>query len=278
MYTDVNDQRADSSDAVCVILAGGQGKRMASSGTHKACFPVGGTPAIFRAIDTYKQAGIKRFLVVVGELAEQVMSTVSPAHPDVAFAYQAEQRGTGHATLVGVDVLVAQGHRGPVIVAMGDSIVEPGVIRELQRTFDAGSYEAVIASAPKNQNRSSGRVVRNDAGEVVGVVEVADIQLAERESRSLNVGGKAHDPKDLEAGADSVNVSLYAFRLESLRGALAQIGSDNAQLEMYLTDTVEYLAQHGRVGELLVKDPHAVMAFNTPEELGAIEEVIADRY
>ncbi len=272
-----SDRSIDLTNTTCVILAGGQGKRMASPNTHKVCFPIGGTPAIVRAIDAHKQAGIERFLVVVGQLAEQVMSTVSDTHPDIEFAHQAEQRGTGHAALVGVEALAARGLHDAVIVAMGDSLVEPRVVRKLLRSFDDGSYDAAVTTVPKTPNTTSGRVVR-DGRTVVGVVEVPDIQLARRDKRTLIVGGKRYDPVELEAEADSVNVSLYAFGLESLREALAQIGSDNAQSEMYLTDTIEYLARHGRVHELLVKEPNAVMSFNTVEELRAIEEVIADRH
>ena len=72
---------------VCVILAGGRGKRMASADRHKVCFPIAGTPAIVRAISTYKEAGLTRFLVVVGQMAEEVMSTVSAAHPETIFVY-----------------------------------------------------------------------------------------------------------------------------------------------------------------------------------------------
>ena len=94
---------ATPADTVCVILAGGPGKRMASRDTHKACFPIVGTPAIVRAIDTFKAAGLARFIVVVGHMAEQVMATVATTHPDVTFAYQADPRGTGHAAAVAVE-------------------------------------------------------------------------------------------------------------------------------------------------------------------------------
>ena len=61
---------------VCVILAGGRGSRMASADTHKVCFPIGGTPAIVRAINTYKEAGLRDFLVVVGQMAEQFIESL----------------------------------------------------------------------------------------------------------------------------------------------------------------------------------------------------------
>ena len=83
-------------DIVCVILAGGLGKRMARA-KSKVCCSVLGRPAIVRAIDTYKSAGLGRFLIVVGQKAQQVLATVSDEHPEVSFAYQAKPLGTGHA-------------------------------------------------------------------------------------------------------------------------------------------------------------------------------------
>ena len=81
-------------DIVCIILAGGRGKRMASEDRHKVCFPINGRAAIVRAIDTYKGAGLRRFVVVVGQMAEQVMATVAAVHPEVLFVFQGEPRGT----------------------------------------------------------------------------------------------------------------------------------------------------------------------------------------
>ena len=107
-------------DIVCVILAGGRGKRMGSSDQHKVCFPIAGTPAIVRAINTYKEAGIRRFMVVVGQMAEQVVSTVAAAHPEVTFVCQTKPRGTGHAALVAVEALAAQGYAGGVMIVMDD--------------------------------------------------------------------------------------------------------------------------------------------------------------
>ena len=61
---------------------------MASADLHKVCFPIVGRPAIVRAIDAYKAAGLRRFLIVVGQKAAQVIAAVSQAHPEVSFVYQ----------------------------------------------------------------------------------------------------------------------------------------------------------------------------------------------
>ncbi len=85
-------------EIVCVILAGGRGERMGSPETHKVCLPLLNRPAIVRAIDTYKKAGLRRFMVVVGQQGQQVIITVAGAHPEASFVHQSEPRGTGRAT------------------------------------------------------------------------------------------------------------------------------------------------------------------------------------
>ena len=103
----------------CVILAGGQGKRMASARLHKVCFPIAGRPAIVRAVGTYRAAGLRRFLVVVGQKAEQVMAALSAVHEGVTFVYQTAPRGTGHAAAVAADALAAEGYEGDIVRSCG---------------------------------------------------------------------------------------------------------------------------------------------------------------
>jgi bifunctional N-acetylglucosamine-1-phosphate-uridyltransferase/glucosamine-1-phosphate-acetyltransferase GlmU-like protein len=93
------------SDIISVILCGGYGKRMRSTDRHKVCFDIAGTPAIVRMVGMMKSIGLSRFLIVVGQMAEQVISTLATVHPDVAFVYQANPRGTGHAVACAVGYL-----------------------------------------------------------------------------------------------------------------------------------------------------------------------------
>jgi N-acetylgalactosamine kinase len=268
---------ATPADTVCVILAGGPGKRMASRDTHKACFPIAGTPAIVRAIDTFRAAGLARFIVVVGHMAEQVMATVAATHPDVTFAYQADPRGTGHAAAVAVHALVAQGHRGNVVVAVGDMITRPEVVRRLLSRFSGSGVDLVATVMTKRAKSTAGRVVRDGRGDVAGVVELPDINRARREDTSLRVGSEDLSADEVEERSGAVNASLYAFRFPALEDALRHIRADNAQSELYLTDTVGIIARGGRVEVMEVSEPTDLMAFNNPAELLAIEEVVRGR-
>ncbi len=267
-----NDQ-----DAVCVILAGGPGNRMASGNTHKVCFPVAGKPAIVRAIDAYKQAGLTRFIVVVGYMAEQVISTVSEPHPEVSFVYQHDPRGTGHAASVAIEVLDSQGFEGEVIVVMGDAVIQPTVIRNLRKRFSLGNLDALVTTVSKKHRPNAGRVIRDTSGSILGIVEVPDIEMARTSGEKILVSGKALSAVQIDNQSNSANASLYAFRYPLLLKALKQLTPDNAQSEIYLTDTVEYIAQYGSVDTMLIPDVTDIMAFNTPAELLAIEDAIRSK-
>ena len=251
---------------------------MASSETHKVCFPINGVPAIVRAVDTYKQVGFRNFLVVVGQMAEQVISTVSAAHPEVTFVYQTEPRGTGHAALVAVEALAARGFRGTVMLTMGDKVTRSDVVRRLLRQYASEKTEALLTTLPKTPATTAGRVVEDSTGHVLGVVEVCDIRRALEAGTELRIGGHEFTAEQIESDSRTVNVSMYLFDFDRLQEALRHLSPSNARSELYLTDTVEFIASRsGRVAVMPVSDPDNIMGFNTPAELLEIERVILER-
>ncbi len=261
----------------CVILAGGRGKRMGTSELHKVCFPVAGIPAIQRALRTYRRAGISRFLVVVGQMAEQVMSYAASADSSVIFAYQRQPRGTGDAVRVAVDVLAAHGLTGPVMVVMGDKVTWPDVVRRFLERFAETNPDLLLSLLPAGPETTAGRIVRDPAGRVLGVVESADIRRSIETNTPVRVGGMEIGGEEIEALARHVNASMYLFRFPALVSALGRLSADNAQGELYLTDTVEILAREGRVEPFEIERPEDLMAFNTPKELLAVEAAVQRR-
>jgi len=267
----------DVSNMVCVVLAGGRGKRMGSETCHKVCFPVGGRPAIVRAIDTYKEAGLTRFVVVVGQLADQVLETVAQAHPEVFFVRQSDPRGTGHAAMAAIDALAAQRHEGSVLIVMGDKVTNADTVRHLLHTYRQGVPDVLMSVLPKLAETTAGRVIEDENGAVLGIVECADIRRARETGTPLELGGHSFTAEEVEQRGLTVNASMYVFRMGLLHRALRLLSPANAQGELYLTDTIETIAQDGRVERLLIPDPSDLMAFNTPAELLAIEKVIRER-
>ena len=251
---------------------------MGSSRHHKVCFPIAGVPAIVRIINTLKSTGLKRFLLVVGQRAVDVMETVTRVHPDVAFAYQSEALGTGHAAGCAARVLRDRQAGGDVLITMGDKVIHAQVVRDLVERHRTEAADLTLAALPREPDSTAGRILLDSESKPMGVVELADIRRARETGDPIAVANQEITAAEIESGSRLLNTSLYLFRAEILHASLASLAADNAQQELYLTDTVELVAAGGgAVSVLEVADPQDLMGFNTPEELLRIEETLGRR-
>jgi len=320
---------------------------MRSDSTHKVCFEVGGVPVILRALQTYEECGIDHHIIVVGELAEQVVSTVGDRFPNVSFAYQPVPLGTGNAAKCGARSLETAGYDGLVFVVAGDRLLAPRAVNNLVRHMSETESDCTFLVGSKEHNPSSGRVGYDESGQVLAIVETSEIALsrvvaaleshadaheddlacghllekihaefpnpdkaaracgelysvlasreaiARSELRSLlqplaevttlelrSDGGVTPTPaSSVEDMTADVNVSSYLFRAPVLFEGLRNLTTDNAQGEEFLTDCVNSVAvatdggrgRKYRVTTVSIDDPEDAMAYNTPEELAAIE-------
>jgi len=167
-----------NNDIACVILCGGRGLRMGSATQHKVCFPIAGVPAINRTLAMLTAHGVKRFVIVVGALAGDVVATVGQKFPEALFAYQHEQLGTGHAAQIGVQALRRLGHTGPVLITMGDKLIQPQGLARLKDEFARTNADLAFLTAPKHTARSRGRVLPDEDGRVLAIIEARDINRA----------------------------------------------------------------------------------------------------
>lgn len=190
---------------VVVVLAAGQGKRMggprlapAQAGGAKVCFEIDGIPAINRLIATFKKQGFKKFLVVVGARAEQVLDTVNKEHPGLTFVYQSPQLGTGHAAKIAAEALKNIGHEGTVLVTMGDKFIEEAAIEALVRGFVEQRADMAFLTIPKTPatEGSGGRVLLDDTGQAIDIVEQLDLarqtivdELRQRTAKGRKITG-----------------------------------------------------------------------------------------
>lgn len=176
----------DLEGPVSVILCGGRGTRMRSREKHKVCFPVAGRAAINRAIDVYKECGVRRHVVVVGVLGEQVAEEVLREHGDgVDFVYQLHPTGTGNAAKQAAYLLERQYYKGDVLVVAGDKVTDLRAIRKLYREFKERDADLALTVAPKSRWPDSGRIVFRRDGSLHATVEARDIARARTLDRIL---------------------------------------------------------------------------------------------
>ena len=254
-----------------IVLCAGKGTRMGAAVRNKVCTPCAGVPVVRRILANLRAGGVSRFVVVTGHRAESVMRALD-GERGVLFAYQREQLGTGDATLCGLRVLQDVGHVGPVVVTMGDKIVSPRLVREL---LAADAAALAVCGVQRREEHPNGGHVVMDGDRALGIVEYADVKKALADGRDIALGGRTFPASDV-AATPWVNTALYRFNAAALAAALAQCGRDNAQGEVYLTDTIELFAS-GRVATCCdrpapsvriyhVSDPADLLTFSTKEE------------
>lgn len=243
-------------DVVAVVLAAGKSKRMQSE-LPKVLHQVCGRPMVEHVLDAARQAGATRLVVVVGHQAERVQGALEH-HPDVAFVLQAEQKGTGHAVMMTRDAIAD--HDGPVLVLTGDTpLLQAPSLASLLQEQSATGAACVVGTARTAQNEGLGRIVRDQQGEFLRIVEQKDAL-----------------PEELLI--EEINTGCFAYDAKSMFGALEQIRPNNSQGEYYLTDCVEVLRSAGkRVAAVCCFDIAEAMGVNTQEQLAEVNRVMHSR-
>jgi len=256
-----------SDSAAAILLCAGKGTRMGLTDRSKVCYDCAGVPVIKRILANMRAGGVSRFVIVVGHLAESVMSALD-GESGVLYAYQKEQKGTGHATACGLRALEDIGYSGPVIVSMGDKIVSPETVR---RILDgAGNPNAICTcGVQRREEHPNGGHVMVASGKALGIVEFADVKRALANGSTIKLCDRDFSAEEV-AATPWVNTALYRFDAKSLSLALSTCGSDNAQGEIYLTDTIEYFARKGEVSVYRVENPDELLTYSTKVELRSI--------
>ncbi|WP_353146471.1 bifunctional UDP-N-acetylglucosamine diphosphorylase/glucosamine-1-phosphate N-acetyltransferase GlmU [Pollutimonas bauzanensis] len=206
-----------------VILAAGLGKRMQSD-LPKVLHPLAGKPMLAHVLDNARKLNPDRIVVVVGHGADRVKAAFAN-QPDLQFALQVPQHGTGHAVQQAAALLLeGDTQQDATLVLYGDV---PLVQAEtLQRLLDARNQGMAVLTETLPDPTGYGRIVRNDKGEVVRIVEHKDASTAEH-------------------GINEVNTGILVAPTGKLKDWLSRINNDNAQGEYYLTDTVGLSVQDG---------------------------------
>lgn len=213
-----------SSDLTVVVLAAGGGTRMRSK-TMKVLHEIGGRSMVGHVLAAVGELEPRRIVTVVGHQREQVAAHVASLREDVVLAVQEEQLGTGHAVRVAVET--ADVRSGTVLVAYGDTPLLSGASLRWFATEHEGAQAAVsLLSGLVAEPFGYGRVVRDETGDVLAVVEEKDASPAQREIGEINSG-------------------IMAFDAEFLREALPRLSDDNAKGEYYLTDLVGLAREAG---------------------------------
>jgi bifunctional UDP-N-acetylglucosamine pyrophosphorylase/glucosamine-1-phosphate N-acetyltransferase len=197
------------------------------------------------------EAGLKT-VVVVHHQEEQVRVDLGEA--DVGFARQAEARGTGDAVCAALDALP---QTGTVVVMAGDApLLKASTIRSLLAAHGEAKVTVLTARVPTPGHY--GRLVRDEAGTPVCIVE-------------------AKEASEAELAIDEINTGLYCFDIAWLRGVLPTLQPHAHKQEIFLTDTVQRASSEGGCRVVVHGDVQEVLGVNDRHELGQVRRVLQDR-
>lgn len=226
-----------------VILAAGQGTRMKST-VPKVLHRIGGRSLIAHVLDTAAALSPQQIVAVVRHERDQVSAAILEHAPDTVIVDQDDVPGTGRAVELALAALPAD-FDGSVVVLSGDAplVDAPSVTKLLSGHFEQGRDMTLLSAVLENPT-GLGRILRDASGGMTGIVEEKDASDAERRITEINGG-------------------IYVFANRALSRALADIDTNNAQGEKYLTDAASrILAGGGGVEAVATSDPWVVAGVN----------------
>ncbi|CAK8722965.1 Bifunctional UDP-N-acetylglucosamine pyrophosphorylase [Candidatus Electronema halotolerans] len=227
-----------------VILAAGKGTRMKSA-KAKVLHELFCKPMLHHVLDAVTAAGIEQPAVIVGHQQEAVLASLHEYR--ISPVIQEEQLGTGHAVLC-AEAACAQAAQ--VMILCGDTpLIRPETLQAMLAQHLAQGAALTLMSTELDNPFGYGRIISNAEGQVLRIVEQKDADEAEQAVREINAG-------------------IYIAERDFLFKALRQVGTDNSQGEVYLTDIVSIAVQQGRRTEKFVHKPALdVLGVNSRVEL-----------
>ncbi len=240
-----------------VILAAGKGTRMGGD-LPKVLHPIAGRPMVLPVIEACRAVACDPIVVVVGYRQDLVRDAIGTA-PDLRFAVQEPQLGTGHAAQCARQVLGDPLPRQVLVLAGDGPLIRPATLRALLERHRSAGAAGTIATSIIDDPTGYGRIVRDGAGAFREIVEHRNASPAQRAIRE-------------------VNPSYYCFDGAALFGALPRVQRNETSGEYYLTDVLALLLADGRRVEVVpAVPPEDVLSINTPEELARVDRVYRER-
>jgi bifunctional UDP-N-acetylglucosamine pyrophosphorylase/glucosamine-1-phosphate N-acetyltransferase len=238
-----------------IILAAGKSTRMKSN-RPKALHEICGVPMLEYVLRAYG-AGCDRILMVVGHGKDEIIAHFG-SDKRIHWIEQAEQHGTGHAAKMCESEL--KKHKGDVFILAGDGpLIRSEVLQTLHKVHKEEHAAASMATAVLDDPTGYGRIVRDEKGEFVEIIEQLDATPKQREIKE-------------------VFPSYYCVRTEELLFALSKLKNDNKKGEYYLTDIYGHLRQAGKkVVAVQAVLPDDVIGVNTRQQLAEVDAIMQAR-
>ncbi|MGE5478844.1 MAG: sugar phosphate nucleotidyltransferase [Chloroflexota bacterium] len=256
----MNEIKHNPKDLAIVILAAGKGKRMNNPDLPKVLAEIEGTPLLKYVLDTAQKLKPSKIIIIVGNHKEKVIEYVGSLNlPNVYFAVQAEQLGTGHAVAQAKEAL--GDHDCDVLILSGDvPLLRAETLEELVNYHRDNNSDLTALTTIAENPAGYGRIFRDEEGSFVKIIEERDAAPEEKKITEVNGG-------------------VYAIDSNKLFAALESVKNNNAQGEYYLTDVVQILRNKGeKTFAINIAAFNELIGINSQEELKLAADIYKEEY
>ena len=239
-----------------VVLAAGKGTRLHTDeiDAPKVMREANGKPLLWYVLDSISFIQKNDIILVVGYKKESVIERFG----EYPYTVQNEQLGTGHAVMAAKDELT--NHNGALLVCYGDMpAIKQEVYQELIQTHFENNNDCTLLTGESTLKMSFGRILRDENGAFLHVIEEKDCTEQQLKIKELNTG-------------------VYVFDTPMLLGALKELKNDNSQGEYYVTDVPAIMRENGaKIGILRRNLGDDIIGVNTVEQLELVERILERR-
>jgi len=238
-----------------IILAAGKGKRMQSKKLNKVAMLLNNKPIIAHVLDVLEKMRFETIVVVVGFAKESVINALK--NSSVIFADQKDQLGTGHAVTTALEKI--PGSITDVLVIQGDDsyFYNEDLFTQLSKEHFMANAAITFLTIQVTNPSALGRIVRDEYGNVISVVEEKD---ASEDTQIIN----------------EINPACYMFRVTFLRKYLPKIQKSPVTGEYYLTSLIDIALKNKEKVTTVKAGFIPWRGINTPKELQEAERLFSN--
>lgn len=236
-------------DLTGVILAGGKGKRMCSK-LPKILHKIAGRPMISYSLENLRNSGILTVIPVLGYKRNMVLRYLSK---NIIYAVQPKQLGTGNAVLNAFPVIPDNTNNLLVVNGDDSAFYTPTTIKNIIELHKKSNSVLTFVSLIQDNPTGLGRVIRDESGNLKGIVEEKNADEDQKKVKEVNDG-------------------LYVFNYKWLRKNIFNIKKNLKAKEYYLPDLIEVaLKNNEKISVYQLPDCSEWQGINTPEQLAEAE-------